>query len=131
MAALLLLVGALSANNIRIEWTGTVLNGTDVSNTFGLGVNGNNLTGESFTVEFIVDPTRGYIQSSPNFYAATGGTDVGGGGVLEPGSFRKLDDQRPVIQFPEQHFWRLHTGCDAEPERNLYTCRSPANQCDR
>ncbi|MCL4781968.1 MAG: PEP-CTERM sorting domain-containing protein [Bryobacterales bacterium] len=84
MAALLLLVGALSANNIRIEWTGTVLNGTDVSNTFGLGVNGNNLTGESFTVEFIVDPTRGYIQSSPNFYAATGGTDVGGGGYLSP-----------------------------------------------
>lgn len=77
LAVLLLSVGSLSANNIKIEWTGTVKDGMDRANIFGLGTNGD-LTGKDFKAEFIVDPTLGFVQSYANYFATEGGTGVFG-----------------------------------------------------
>ena len=77
LAAATLLTGSLHAANITIIWTGSVANGTDDSNTFGLGVS-SDLTGQSFTAKFVVDPTVGFIQNPPDFFSTQGGTDVPG-----------------------------------------------------
>lgn len=77
LAVALLPAGSLRAANITITWTGNVVNGIDDSNTFGLG-SGFDLTGESFTAKFVVDPTAGFIQTAADFFDTRGGTDVPG-----------------------------------------------------
>ncbi|MEP7363527.1 MAG: PEP-CTERM sorting domain-containing protein [Acidobacteriota bacterium] len=77
LAVALLPAGSLNAANITITWTGSVSDGTDQSNTFGLGV-GSDLTGQNFTAKFVVDPTVGFIQNPANFFDTRGGTDVPG-----------------------------------------------------
>ena len=75
LAVALLPAGSLRAANITITWTGNVVNGIDDSNTFGLG-SGADLTDESFTAKFVVDPTEGFIQTAADFFDTRGGTDV-------------------------------------------------------
>lgn len=77
LAVALLPAGSLRAANITITWTGNVVNGIDDSNTFGLGT-GFDLTGQSFTAKFVVDPTLGFIQNPADFFDTRGGTDVPG-----------------------------------------------------
>ncbi|MBL8176731.1 MAG: PEP-CTERM sorting domain-containing protein [Bryobacterales bacterium] len=62
---------------ISVTWTGTVLNGFDDANVFGFGM-GSDLTGKAFIAEFLVDPTVGFIQSSPGFFDTRGGSSVVG-----------------------------------------------------
>jgi len=62
---------------ISVTWTGTVLNGIDDANVFGFGT-GSDLTGTAFSAQFVIDPTVGFIQSSPGFFDTRGGSSVAG-----------------------------------------------------
>lgn len=77
LAVAILPAGILNAANITVTWTGTVSDGTDQSDTFGLGA-GSNLSGQNFTATFVVDPTIGFIQTNANMFDTRGGTDVVG-----------------------------------------------------
>ncbi len=116
--AILLLAGSLSASNIQVNWTGSVLEGTDDSNTFGLGM-GANLAGQTFQAKVVVDPTIGFIQSYPDFFSNIGGASVPGY-LTSPIVSASLTINGQSFNF-QSEYWGGYTR-DATPNRSqIYT----------
>ncbi|MBL8220016.1 MAG: PEP-CTERM sorting domain-containing protein [Bryobacterales bacterium] len=81
LAAAALALGALpSRADVVVTWTGTVFDGNDPADYFGVGPNANplgNLQGQAFTARFQIDPTVGSVISTPDFLDVRGGTFTG------------------------------------------------------
>ncbi len=76
-----LALGALSAQAaVVVTWTGTVFDGNDPADYFGVGPNANplgNLQGQAFTAQFTIDPTVGSVTSAADYFDVRGGTFTG------------------------------------------------------
>lgn len=76
-----LALGALSAQAaVVVTWTGTVSDGNDTADYFGVGPNANplgNLQGQSFTAQFTIDPTIGSVTTAADYLDVRGGTFTG------------------------------------------------------
>ncbi|MBS1825046.1 MAG: PEP-CTERM sorting domain-containing protein [Acidobacteria bacterium] len=76
-----LALAALPAQaNVVVTWTGTVFDGNDPADYFGVGPNANplgNLQGQAFTAQFTIDPTVGSITTAPDYFDVRGGTFTG------------------------------------------------------
>ena len=82
----IILNAPVNATIINITWTGTVAEGNDPSNTFGVPISNriHDLAGQSFTALFRIDSSIGSLVSGANFYDLRGGTQFGAGNLPSP-----------------------------------------------
>ncbi len=80
LLALLLGGSSASAAIVRVTYTGTVSFGYDQTGVFGAP--DAYLTGESYTVSYVFDTTRGFVHASPTQNYTNGGDIESDGGVF-------------------------------------------------
>lgn len=102
----LILAAPVHATIINITWTGTIAQGNDTSNTFGVPLqNGfRDLAGQSFTALFRVDSTVGSLVSGANFYDLRGGTQFGAGNLPSPITMASLTINGQTVSFGNAAF---------------------------
>lgn len=65
---------------VTVTWTGTVFDGNDPANIFGVGPNNNplgNLQGQAFSAQFRIDPAVGQVTTAADYLDVRGGTFTG------------------------------------------------------
>lgn len=105
LAALAATIGAAlpaEAALVDVTWTGTVTNGNDARDLFGVPVSGggfHDLAGQSFTATYRFDTAVGSLVSGPGFADLRGGTSFGAGTDPSPAVSATLTINGTTISF--------------------------------
>lgn len=106
LAATILGVMPVQAAQIDVTWTGTVSNGNDTLDLFGVPLSGgfHDLSGQSFSATFRFDTTVGDTQSGAGFADLRGGTGFGAGTTASPAISATLTINGTTVAFASDLF---------------------------